>query len=509
MPEAKNWPTIPDFAAALQNPGLCFFNGDLSLCQVVQNRRGFPLVYAGQFASVFKVLLGGKGYAIRCFITPVSDNQNHRYGELSAFFNAHHSPFFVECEYQEEGIYVKGIGYPLVRMEWAEGEKLNRFVNDNLNAPERIGDLLVKWRGLLESLRNLGIAHNELQHGNVLVTGDGLRLVDYDAVYLPSYDGQSSPELGHANYQHPLRKLDDFGENSDNFPALVIYLSLLAVSVDPGLFGRFNNESNLILVRKDYPDPVNSECFQALQHSPDAVVRTLAGYLEQYCSAPVDSVPDLETIIAAAEAGQVDAPLRVGHTDASVRLEQATSVSSEPAVPSPSAAITAPPPAPAAQPPDAAPVPPNAGPAQAAMGGHPAFGGRVSGTFRPRLATAAPPSAPPAAPAKDPEDELEAVAADVPKDDTTASVAVPALDEASAASIAAPAPEEAAAASTVSVIISDGSKTDSADVAAILNMAASALAAAAAAMGESGSVQGAAVPAPVVVVLVDRDSTTP
>ena len=505
MPRAKNWPNQVDFTAALQNPQVCFGYGDLSRCQVPLAARGRPIMYTGNFATVYKVLLDGKELAVRCFIRPVTD-QHHRYSELGTYLSATFPPYFVGFEFLENGILVRGNRYPLLKMDWINGERLDRFVNDALGDPERIRALLSEWRELLRNLRNLGIAHNELQHGNVLVTGDGLRLVDYDAVYLPSYDGQSSPESGHRNYQHPLRKPGDFGETSDNFPALVIYLSLLAVSVDPGLW-KFHSNDNLILKSRDYQDPANSECFGTLKGSSDDGARLMAGYLEHYCSIPVDHVPIMETIIAAAQAGQVDAPLRVGHTDASVRLEQATPVSSAPAVPSPpSAAVNARAPIPAAPPPDAAPVPRNAGPAQASRGVHPAFGGRLSSTSRPRLATA---SAPSDLPAREPEDEPEAAAADVPEDDTTMNVAVPALHEASAASIAAPDPEEAAAASTVSVIISDGSKTDSADVAAILNTAASALAAAAAAMGESGGVQAVAVPAPVVVVLVERDSTTP
>ena len=85
----------------------------------------------------------------------------------------------------------------------------------------------------------------------------------------------------------------------DNFPALVIYLSLLALAADPGLW-RFNNDDNLILTRADYLDPANSECFRALKGSQAAAVSHLADYLERCCSMPVDQVPDLEEILSGA-----------------------------------------------------------------------------------------------------------------------------------------------------------------------------------------------------------------
>ena len=504
MPEAKKWPRLVEYTAALQNTQVCFGGGELSRCQVQVAARGLPIMYSGSFVAVYKISLDGKELAVRCFIHPVTD-QHHRYAELGTFLSGAFLPYFVGFEFLENGIFVRGDRYPLLKMDWINGQRLDRFVSDALGDPERIRILLGEWRELFRTLKNLGIAHNEIQHGNVIIQDNGdIRLVDYDAVYLPSNKGQYSPEAGHRNYQHPLRKAIDFNEDIDNFPALVIFLSLLAVSVNPSLWERFHHDANLILNEKDYKDPVNSECFRALKGSSDDGVRLMAGYLEQYCPRPIEQVPDLETIIAAAEAGQADAPLRVGHTDASVRSGQAPAASSTQVSPPPSAASSPPTPTPASRP----PAPRNAGPAQAARGIHPAYGGLLSGTFRPSLATAAVPSAPPAVPAKEPDNEPEAVTADVPEDATTASVAVSASDEASAASIAAPAPEEAAAASTVSVIIAGGSKTDSADVAAILNTAASALAAAAA-VGDSGSVETEGKASPVIVVVVNQETTAP
>ena len=133
------------------------------------------------------------------------------------------------------------------------------------------------------------------------------RLVDYDGMFLPKFSGGRSPEMGHKNYQHPERTADDYGEYIDNFPSLVIYLSLLAVASDPNLW-HFYNDDNLIFTRDDYADPDNSEVFQQLKRSSDARVAKLTESLEDCCSMPVEEVPDLETILRSIPQSTVGAP---------------------------------------------------------------------------------------------------------------------------------------------------------------------------------------------------------
>ena len=162
----------------------------------------------------------------------------------------------------DHGISFKGDWYPIVKMEWVEGESLSTFVGARLNEPDTLRRIAAQWReGTTASLRGLRIAHNDLQHGNVLVQGDGnIQLVDYDGMFLPQFRGEHSPELGHKNYQHPQRSSEDYGDYVDNFPTLVIYLSLLAIASDPGLWS-FYNDDNLIFTRNDYADPGSSEIF--------------------------------------------------------------------------------------------------------------------------------------------------------------------------------------------------------------------------------------------------------
>ena len=291
------WPGITDFSDAVQNPRLCFKDTELEPGKVSLNQRGMPLVYSGAFACVYPVSVGNQTFAVRCFTREVSDQQS-RYSELSSYLLNVLPPSFVHFEYIEQGISLRGDWYPIVRMEWVEGELLNRFVGSRLDQPDTLRRVAAQWRGgPTASLRGLRIAHNDLQHGNVLVQGDGsIRLVDYDGMFLPKFRGERSPELGHKNYQHPERSSEHYDESVDNFPSLVIYISLLAIASDPGLWD-FHDEDNLIFTRNDYADPRSSEVFGRLKNSPDQTVVRLTERLEEYCALPLEKIPDLEAVL--------------------------------------------------------------------------------------------------------------------------------------------------------------------------------------------------------------------
>ena len=294
------WPTLTYFSEAVQNPRVCFRGTELEGGDVAVTPRGLPLVYSGAFACVYKVSTEKGTFAVRCFTREVKD-QHSRYNDLSEYLRDVRPPAFVGFEYREEGIRLGGSWYPIVKMDWVEGEPLSKFVGAKLNASQALRGIAAQWRGgVIPNLHGLGIAHNDLQHGNVMVQGDGnIRLVDYDGIFLPQFQGQRSPELGHKNYQHPQRSAIDYADYIDNFPSLVIYLSLLAVASDPGLWS-FYNDDNLLFTGNDYADPGRSEIFNRLRNSPDSTVAKLTGYLEECCHHPVGQVPDLETILGGA-----------------------------------------------------------------------------------------------------------------------------------------------------------------------------------------------------------------
>ncbi|MFY9700948.1 MAG: Ada metal-binding domain-containing protein [Terriglobales bacterium] len=117
---------------------------------------------------------------------------------------------------------------------------------------------------VIESLRATKVAHGDLQHGNLIIQNSQFRLIDLDGMFVPSMQGWNSSEIGHPHYQHPERSFRDFNLGLDNFSALVIYLSLLALAEAPELWHEFHDE-NLIFTKSDFVDPNSSRLFSRLR----------------------------------------------------------------------------------------------------------------------------------------------------------------------------------------------------------------------------------------------------
>ena len=296
------WPETIAFTGAVQNPRQCFHDRVLATGRVAMGNWGLPLMYSGNFATVYKVSNGGQDYAVRCFSQDVeAKGQGRRYQQLEDYLREQNSARFVGFDYQENGIRVNSNWYPIVKMDWVNGQTLDRFVERNLHNRNALTAIAEQWRDAAVDLQRQAIAHNDLQHGNIIVQEDGfIRFVDYDGIFLPQYLGEMSPEEGHKNYQHPQRTAKDYSEHIDNFPALVIYLSLLAVAANPSLWKRFYDEDNLLFTKSDFLAPEDSEIFHELRNSADATIVRLTEHLEEYCCLSVSDVRVLETVLAVA-----------------------------------------------------------------------------------------------------------------------------------------------------------------------------------------------------------------
>src|SRR5207244_4428556 len=99
----------------------------------------------------------------------------------------------------------------ILKMRWIAGFPLNEFVKQHADRPTVLEQLAQMWVKLAAQLRRAGIAHADLQHGNVLLVPGGratalsLRLIDYDGMFVPALARQPSGEKGHRNFQHPQR----------------------------------------------------------------------------------------------------------------------------------------------------------------------------------------------------------------------------------------------------------------------------------------------------------------
>ncbi len=162
-------------------------------------------------------------------------------------------------------------------MEWVQGEPLSAFIEKHLGNRSALLSLARRWVEMVKALQKASIAHGDLQHGNVLVADGQLWLIDYDGMYVPALSGEGSHEVGHRNYQHPLRTEADFGPHLDNFSAWVVYVSLIALAVDSRLWHQFSGGDECLLFRRrDFEQPETSDVLRSLGRHHDEAIRSAA-----------------------------------------------------------------------------------------------------------------------------------------------------------------------------------------------------------------------------------------
>lgn len=296
---------MSDYQEAIQSPRLCFSDGELKSGTPALNPLGLPQPITGGFASVYQVRNGKGRWAVRCFLHRIADLRE-RYALISQSLKKNPLRFMVGFDYLPEGIRVKGGWYPALKMEWVNGDTLNIHVQKSLKSPKALLKLAERWTDLVESLERSGIAHGDLQHGNILVQDGQLRLIDYDGMFVPALKGRGSHEKGHPAYQHPERSGPDFDAQVDRFSALVIHLSLLALAKEPRLWQCFYEDDNLIFRRADFASPEHSRVFQALEGVSDPLVVKLTQSLRRACQGNLADVPRLKE----AREGKASEPAR-------------------------------------------------------------------------------------------------------------------------------------------------------------------------------------------------------
>ena len=291
------WPGLNDLQEALQDPARAFKDQTLSRGRVAQNRLGLPLSWSGNFAAVFQVVTNGNPYAVRCFTHNPLGKQN-RYEAIDQHLKTNGRPAtFIDFDYQEAGLICRGQEYPLIKMPWINGQTLDEFTYANIDKADVLEQLAWEWYQTATELQRLPIAHNDLQHGNVMVeqgSRASIKLVDYDGLYVPQFANQESPENGHRHYQHPARDQRYYGPEVDNFPALVIYTSLIALARDPGTSARRATPESLLFAQTDLQEPQNSKLFQYLEQSQDQQTAQLTRALSDAAKGRVGDTPTLE-----------------------------------------------------------------------------------------------------------------------------------------------------------------------------------------------------------------------
>ena len=288
----RNWPSARYFTEAIQCPSICFTHPHLRNTLPAVDRLGMPLVTSGQFAYVYKLnsMNDNGDFAVRCFRGYLGD-RDQRYRAIQKHLGSSPVSYLSDFTYAPEGILVGGIRFPILFMNWIEGPTLDLYIGEMLNRPEVLLHLSEEWLRLLAALQASGIAHGDLQHGNIIVEHGQLRLVDHDGIFVPAMAGWTASEVGHQHYQHPRRTAEHFDSNLDNFSSLVIYLSLISLAERPSLWQEHHDE-NLLFTKSDFGDPASSELFTKIREIGPEHAK-LADVLANGAMGPPDAVPSL------------------------------------------------------------------------------------------------------------------------------------------------------------------------------------------------------------------------
>lgn len=290
----RRWPSPQDYNEAVQTPLTSFADSDLKNGAAEQNDVGLPRPRSGNFATVYKFTCQNRNWAVRCFLS-CTPRQQERYQAIESALTPINSKLTVGFDYIEDGISIAGSSYPILKMEWAEGTTLDEYVHSNLANGQKLSNLAQQIKDLNLLFRKHGIAHGDLQHGNILVTDSAIKIVDYDGMYVPELAGEQSPELGHRNYQHPARTSADYGASLDNFSAWVIYVSLICLVEDSTLWWKLGaGDDQLLFAQADFDEPAKSHTFFDLEHHANEKIRQHAKFLRGLLSLKINEIPFLD-----------------------------------------------------------------------------------------------------------------------------------------------------------------------------------------------------------------------
>lgn len=295
-----NFPTIGQYNKHFNQNG----NNDFQTLRniILVPSRTLPiklyLFGSGAYAAVFKGTLQGKVYAIRCFLGSAQDTIP-RYEMIAKYLKNINSLWKVDFEFLDRELFIENTSYPVLKMEWVEGQLINDFIDQNLDNNKVLNEIQKKLVDISRDLEDNEIAHGDLQFGNIMVTGNSgsfeIRLIDYDGMYVPEMSGWEAIEIGRSEFQHPTRNKKYFNSRIDRFSFWVMLTGLEAIKHDKSLWkqvmqGGYNTLDNCLFTIQDFLNPNQSELFQRLSRIENADLDFYAGRLISFCLGDINSV---------------------------------------------------------------------------------------------------------------------------------------------------------------------------------------------------------------------------
>ena len=239
--------------------------------EVVQDEHGEPYRSSGAFAVVFKMRdpRTGQLYALKCF-TEEQEGRAEAYRKIEEELEVAGTTYFTSMRYYERELFVDSSvsgesEFPVLLMDWVEGSTMELYIRAHYRDSYAMEMLCYRFCRLAAYLRSQPFAHGDVKPDNIMVSDTGtLTLIDYDGMFVPSMQGESSPTLGTEEFRHPLRTPELFDATVDDFALASIALSLRAIALDSQLLDQYGAPDRLLFSASDYRDLAQSKVMQAI-----------------------------------------------------------------------------------------------------------------------------------------------------------------------------------------------------------------------------------------------------
>lgn len=189
----------------------------------LRNDAGRLRCRVGNSVILFEVMCGATHLALRVYMRP------HR--NLRAIYGDRYLPneLLVNISATEYGL------ADVVLTEWHEGVTLQSKIEQFCENTTKMSVLSREFEELAISLLNKPWAHGDLKPENIILGEGGAQLIDFDAMFLPTFNPDNCEEIGTSQYQHPGRDRAYFNKSIDDYPIALIATALAALSYDGAL----------------------------------------------------------------------------------------------------------------------------------------------------------------------------------------------------------------------------------------------------------------------------------
>ena len=194
-----------------------------------------PKCLIGNSVIIFEVLYKGRHTAMRVYMRP-NPNLRRIYGDS----------YFPKELLVQSGAMEYGLA-DVVLCDWYDGESLRTKIEEYRSKPAKMMQLSQMFEELALSLLGERWAHGDIKPENIILSKDGLHLIDFDAMYCEGFSADDCVEIGTRNFQHPQRS-SHFGKYIDDYPIALISTVLAAMAIDPTV-GRELPALDYLLIR--------------------------------------------------------------------------------------------------------------------------------------------------------------------------------------------------------------------------------------------------------------------